>query len=307
MDKSTINSDIINMNITYNLDKPLVISLENNYKENKNSQTYEQTLKNKKWDYVFIGEGVKWCGFITKINTYFEHLKTLHPEKIVVLTDSRDVFCVREPNNFIDDINNLTNINDKIIISSEIFLLGQMDWSDESIKKELEKDKNYFFQGIPIKKYWEHYNKLYNIPLRKYVNSGLIIGKVKNLINAFEWMIINKFNDDQLGLSNYANNFPQLVYLDFDANLLHTSCFGVDGGLYDVKQKFDSPTLAELFGFANYFLHIPGINISKGQKYMYEYLTELIKNNSFANENHFAKLYDIKIIDKITYNYFEKK
>jgi hypothetical protein len=29
-------------------------------------------------------------------------------------------------------------------------------------------------------------------------------------------------NNDQLGMCMYTNKFPNLVYLDYDANILHT-------------------------------------------------------------------------------------
>ena len=89
--------------------------------------------------------------------------------------------------------------------------------------------------------------------------------------------------------------FPQLVELDYNASFLHTSTFGVDGGLYDIdKQKIDSPTFSELLGLSCYFLHIPGVNGSKGQKHVYNTIQDLFANGSFTQNNEMFKLYGIE-------------
>ena len=142
----------------------------------------------------------------------------------------------------------------------------------------MRKTLNFFYQGIPLDKYWQYYNKTNDLPIRKYVNAGLIVGRVKNLKNAFKWIIDNNYNDDQLGFANYTNNHPELVHLDCEANILHTSTGFCSGCLYnyDIQSK-DTPTFTELFGMSSYFLHIPGANISKGQKYIYDVIYKLLK------------------------------
>ena len=285
---------------------PLVISYENNFKDNKNSKLFKQTLNNNNWKYIFIGEGKKWYGFIDRINGYSSYLKTLPSEKIVILSDARDVFCLREPTTFIDHLNNVTNIDKKIIISSEIFLVCEMDWNDEQINEAIKKQPDFFWQGIHMKKFWNYHNKLDNLPLRKYLNAGLIVGKVKNLINSFEWILNNNFSDDQLAFSTFTNENPELVHLDYEAEITHTSGFGVNGGFYDVKQKNDSPTLSELCGMSCYFLHLPGLTCIKGQNYIYEIICKIYNLKIIEQPHPMANLYNIKINDKINYQYFMK-
>jgi hypothetical protein len=208
----------------------------------------------------------------------------------VVLSDARDVFCLKKPDFFIEQIKPI--IENKIIINSEIFLNGQMNWSDEQVSKAISKDPEYFFQGVPLNEYWKFHEKN-PIPFRKYLNAGLIVGKTKNLKKALKWIVDNNFNDDQLGFCNYTNKFPDLVYLDYEANILHTSTSFVDGSLYDYNiQKLDAPTFHELLGFSNYFLHIPGSNISKGQKYIYDTVHTLF-NNDMIDKNMFD-IYNLK-------------
>jgi hypothetical protein len=81
-----------------------------------------------------------------------------------------------------------------------------------------------------------------------------------------------------LGFANYTNNHPELVHLDCEADILHTSTGFVNGCLYnyDIQSK-DIPTFTELFGMSSYFLHIPGQPNLKGQKYIYDVIYKLLK------------------------------
>jgi hypothetical protein len=295
-----INKNIPNNN--YNdINIPLVLSYENDLSSNTNSQVFKKTLDHHKWEHEFIGEGIKWNGFRDKIVGYYDFLtNNLLDNKIVILSDARDVFCLKNSDFFIEQIQPI--IEDKIIISTEMFLIGNMDWSEQQIKDVLSKDPNFFWQGVPLHEYWE-YHKINSKPFRKYVNAGLIVGKTKNIKKALKWIIDNNFNDDQLGFSKYTNQFPNLVHLDVEANILHTSTAFVNGSLYrhDI-QKLDMPTMDELLGFSNYFLHIPGINGSKGQKYIYNIIYSLF-NSDIIDKNLFD-LYNLPKSQPIQNSYF---
>jgi GR25 family glycosyltransferase involved in LPS biosynthesis len=293
-----INKNIVNTNynditnVNYNdITIPLALSYENDLSNNQNAQIFKKTLEKYNWEYKFIGEGIKWNGFRDKVIGYYNFLNNnLIDDKIVVLSDARDVFCLKKSNFFIDQIKEI--VEDKIIISSEMFLLGRMNWSEEEVSKAISKDPEHFWQGVPLNEYWKFHEKN-PIPFRKYLNSGLIVGKAKNLKTALKWIIDNNFNDDQLGFCNYTNKFPDLVYFDYEANILHTSTSFVCGSLFDYNiQKQDSPTFHELLGFSNYFLHIPGINLSKGQKYIYDTIYTLF-NTNVIDKNMFD-IYNLK-------------
>jgi hypothetical protein len=256
-------------------DKPLVVSYETNI-NNTQSQLFKRTLEKYNWDFIFIGENEKWLGFKTRITGYYNFLNTLSDNKIVVLADARDVFCLRDATDFIKYVTPI--IDDKIIISAECFLHGHINWSEEQINNVLQNDTNFFWQSIPLNNYWSYYNKTNNLPIRKYINAGLMIGKVKNLINAFKWILDNNYNDDQLGFANYTNKYPELIYLDYNIKFLHTSTGFVNGCLYDYSiQQQDMPTFAELFGMTSYFLHIPGLTISKGQQRIYNVISSIFE------------------------------
>jgi hypothetical protein len=261
---------ISNKNLDINdLSKPLVISYDNEITEQTNR--FITTLENNNWDYMIVGKGEIWKGFIGRTIKYNDILSSLPSNKIVVLSDARDVYCCRTSKSFIEAFN---TFNQKNIISTELFLLGKLNWTDEMIK-------NYdLWQGVPVTNYWNYHN-IKNLPDRKYVNAGLIAGKVSNLIDQLTWQIDfcnkNKITDDQLALTHYINTFPEKIILDHNASILHTSTFGVNAGIQNVHiQKTDSPSFAEFYGRGAYFLHIPG-SANKGQKEIYEISWKFIK------------------------------
>lgn len=289
-----------------NISSPLLISFENNFQSSQNSIFFKKTLDDNKWSYIFIGEGVVWEGFKTRVYNYYNYIQRLPDEKIVILSDARDVFCTRSPSAFIDAFHaKQIDLNNKIVVSAELFLKGHMDWSDEQLATVITREPFYFFQGIPLKEYWSHH-KINPLPLRKYVNAGLMVGKVKNLKHLLGWIIANNYNDDQLGVSCYTNQFPENIYVDYNAEIVHTSTFGVCGGFYSTKQNIDSPTIAELMGMSSFFLHIPGLSGSKGQKYMYDLLKKTY-NSMLFNKEEILKLYGIPLTNAYEYEFISNE
>ena len=67
-----------------------------------------------------------------------------------------------------------------------------------------------------------------------------------------------------------------------EATLLHTSGFGINGGIQSLKQWKDSSIFAELCGFGSFFLHIPGLDMD-GQLQMYEIIRELLLEKRISN------------------------
>ena len=71
-----------------------------------------------------------------------------------------------------------------------MFLLGHMDWNETQISDAILKSPDFFWQGVPLNEYW-NFHKINPIPFRKYLNSGLIIGKAKHLRKSFKWILDN--------------------------------------------------------------------------------------------------------------------
>lgn len=256
--------------------EPLLISYEND-NTNSNTQDFVDTLNCHKWNYHILGNGEKWINFIeNKIKSSLNCLKTIHPKQVVVISNARDVVCLRKPSNF---INEFKKYDKKIVVSMELFAEGLMDYDP---------NKSYF-QVTWIEKYWKHYNIDHTKIMRKFVNSGLVSGYAEDLITCFQWMIDNDYTDDQKGLGAYMNEFPELFYADIDADILHTMGAFVNAGLREKNiQNQDAVTLLELTGIKSYFIHIPGIGISKGQELAYNEIKKILKS---LNQTKLMELY----------------
>jgi len=240
---------------------PLVITYDNAPTEN--TKLFLQTLEKNKWNYKLIGEGEVWRGMVNRIFGYANYVKTLDPNQLVILSDARDVVCLRGPKAF---TKGFESFNRELVVSAELLMGGQfnppMDFE--------------WFQAVHLTEYWKHKN-ITSLPDRKFVNGGLVAGKASAVLNWLQWSIDNKYTDDQLALGNYFNTFPQRCGLDTSAILLHTTNFGVNAGILSIHlQKTDSPTFAELFGRGAFFLHVPGY-VNKGQGIIYKYVKTIIE------------------------------
>lgn len=247
-----------------------VLSVDN--APNENTHNFIQTLCSNDWDYEIIGIGRQWKGFESKIEYFHEHLKTLNPDRLVVLSDARDVFCVRSPKHFEKAFN---SFGKPILVSLEIFCQGYPD--DRAVL-----DTTKIWQCVPLNHYWSQQIK--KSAHRKYVNSGLIAGKVKDLLIYFDWVSKSGWKDDQASLGDYMNKFPDRVAGDIEANVLHTSTFGATYSAASKKQWEDSPSLAELCGRRGFFLHIPGLSGSPGQSKTYNLVKSLIFDMNIASD-----------------------
>lgn len=250
---------------TPNLDdltKPLVITYDN--APNKNTEFYIQTLKNNNWEFILIGKDEIWKGWRTRMAAYLRILQTLNPNKVVILTDARDVLCCRSSNAFMKAFE---YFKCDLIPCMELMCDNQINRPDDYIGD----------QCYPISNYWKHHN--ITAPARRYVNNGLVAGKVFKLMEVLEFGIKNNFTDDQKSLGTFINKYPQSIAVDMHAELFHTTCFGAYAGLLDVrKQSEDAPTFAELFGRSAFFLHIPGMGQIRGARVVYNVAKSLLES-----------------------------
>ena len=240
---------------------PLVVSYDNN--PTANTEFYMSTLKSHGWNSVFIGKGEEWRGFIARIRAYAKTLETIDDSQIVVVTDARDVICIRDSEAFMEGFREFKR---GIVVSMELMCGGNFEVSDDY--------KN--VQCVPLTRYWKARGLM--PPMRKFVNAGLVAGSVKALKQMYAWILENGFTDDQYAIGSYMNTFPDRVAADTDAILLHTTNFGVNAGIQSIHiQKNDSPTLAELYGRGAFFLHIPGMT-GTGQSVIYETVRNIVSH-----------------------------
>lgn len=254
---------------------PILITYDN--APTKNSKFFFDTCIRNGWKLIHLGEGDEWLGFINKINAYKKICEELPADQIIVLSDARDVFCTRASIGFIEGFNEFKS---DIVVSTEIF-------SDSYINKP---DTAEHIKSIPLHAYYKYHN--ITPSLRKYINSGLIAGRAKALAYMWNWIVEQKFDDDQLGVHCFANTFPDKIALDKDAILLHSSTFAVNAGIKNIHiQKLDAPTFSELLGCGAFFLHIPGTNL-KGQDKLYQMIKEHLQKYSSCE---LFKLYNYNI------------
>jgi hypothetical protein len=252
---------------------PLLLTYDN--APTSTTEFFVKTLNANGWDYTMIGAGERWEGFMTKIKGYLNYLNSMDEERIVIISDARDVVCVRSPKAFIKGFNSFKS---DMVVSMELLCDGKFDKIDIS-----DYVPNLKSQCIPLNKYWKHHG-VSTLPIRKYVNSGLMAGKVKALKQCLKWLINNNYTDDQFAVGNYMNMFPDRIAVDIDAILLHSSTFAVNSGIQSIHiQKHDSPTFAELFGRGAFFLHLPGLHI-KGQSIIYKYVCTMIEAGASDTE-----------------------
>lgn len=225
------------------LETPLVISYDNAPTEN--TKTFERSLKKNGWQYKFIGEGEVWRGFPNKLNGYYNCLRDLHDDKVVILSDARDVFCVRSSKWFMQAYDSMES---DFIVSAETTCSGKFEQETQ------------LGNCVPVTEYWKYHGiKKDQMPLHKYVNSGLIVGKAKPIRAFLKWTIDTSQTDDQVALGRYINLNPSICKLDTELRLIHSSFAFQFGGVVNVmKQKKDSPTLFDLMGRGCFFLHLPG-------------------------------------------------
>jgi hypothetical protein len=262
---------------------PLVVTYCNKYKETnyENTRRLVATLKNNNWDHVVLGEGECWENYTTKVKAYRKYLETLCPDKIVVISDAHDVYCLRNVHYFVEEFKALQK---PIVVSMELFAEGRVNYNPSQQYSQVEWLGPYYeHHGIQIKP---------DDHVKKYVNSGLMCGYAKNLMHLNEWTIQRGFTDDQKAAASYANAHPDDVHLDMDASILHTCTSSVNFGLHAQAQHGDSPSFSELFGHSAYFLHIPGLNCGGGQPILYDVVHDVLQK------------YNSRIADQIpTHNY----
>lgn len=256
--------------------QPIVITYDN--EPNSRTDIFLKTLSYHGWNHTLIGKGETWKGFISKMQGYSNAIQSLPDEQVVVLSDARDVLCVRSPLAF---LGMYRKFGKELVVSMEMLCGGRFNVADDY----------QHVQCIPLKQYWEHYN-INPRPARKYVNSGIMVGTVRAFKQLYAWIFERGFTDDQFALGSYMNTFPERVAADTDAILSHTTVFGVNAGLQHIPlQAADAPSFAEFYGRAGFFLHVPGIKNGHltGQEIIYNQAVNVVLSG--ANDNALRRPY----------------
>jgi len=240
---------------------PHVVSYDN--APNTFTERLLSTLMYNNWEFDCIGRGDIWKDFMNKFIGYKKWLETRHDDDIVLLIDSRDVLCLRTSQEFMSIYSSL---NSDFIVSMEPLCDGKFIDTKERMGN-----------CQPLTSYWKHHG-ITALPIRKYVNSGLMCGKASSLRKFLTWSLENGYKDDQLALADYMNTFPDRVKADIDAKLIHTCLAGVGDGKRSIDiQNYDSPSIAELSGRSAFFIHIPGLKWFPGQLTLFNTVSNFIQ------------------------------
>lgn len=246
---------------------PILITMDT--APNEEGLRFLKTLKDNEWRYRLIGTDTDWVNFLYRTGLYLKELiriQAQNPNQLCVVSDCRDVLCVRSPRSFETAFN---EFGKDIVVSAEI-LCGGYPIRDPEANVNCE-------DTTP---YWNANGYVDNIPHRRYVNAGLIAGRVGALIEMYKWMIDTgssiRMSDDQVLMGKYLNVHPTKVAMDVEAELLHTSTFGASIGYMSYYQQYDSPTIAQLLGRGAFFLHLPGAGKNSGNGMIYRMVSTII-------------------------------
>lgn len=148
-------------------------------------------------DFVVLGMGEKWGGYIWKFNKMIDYLKELEKNEIVCFVDGYDVICVK----------NLENIKEKFVKFSK----------EKNCKVIIGKDNNSFFP--------EFMRKLYFGELP--INSGTYIGRVCDILHILSTSrtMFPDIIDDQILIIKYAEKFRDQIYIDEDYDFFYVYMF----------------------------------------------------------------------------------
>ena len=279
------------------MEAPIVITYCDKYKaiNYENTRRLVETLKVNNWEHVVLGEGEHWENYTTKVKAYKKHLETVSPDKIVVIADAHDVYCLRNVHYFVEEFKELKK---SIVISMELFAEGRVNYNPLREYSQVEW----------LGPYYEHHGMQVSTTdhTKKYINSGLMCGYAKNLMHLNEWTIQHGFTDDQKAAASYANAHPDDVHLDMNANILHTCTSGVNFGLHTHAQLTDSPSFGELFGHSAYFLHTPGLRCGGGQLGLYDMVYEVLQKYNARSAGRIPE-YNYNYVKFKDYHESEKK
>lgn len=181
-----------------------------------------------------IGVGVPWRGFGTKFVGYQKELKELNdPERVVVLIDADDVIANGPPEEFLKNYLRISQYNGKnrIVSSSEMACcVRPMNYNAPGDFVSVDGLRYARANHIPGKGEDSEIKVLWTDAMRKiqvqegykntgndfsYLNSGMIVGRLKDIITMFDFLKAEMAEDDQALFTEYFLQYTDRVLLDY--------------------------------------------------------------------------------------------
>jgi hypothetical protein len=214
---------------------------------NTKLENFKRSLHKFGYNYEILAFGEKWKGWKWRTKKYLDALLKHSNQKnnwndLFVLIDSYDVLALKSPDYLLETF---YAYETNIVIGSEWYCGNS---------------KNCF----PLKNIWKDFN---HVPYRQYLNAGCIIGKTQSLIDMFQWILNNNYDDDQYGLAQWIhmNNYDlKNVKLDYGSNIF-----------------YNSHVLDGYFNTSAFFAHFPGPMLKWGLDPIYNFhCKNVLKNNA---------------------------
>lgn len=210
--------------------------------KNRETRNLELSLKKFDYDYIFVGVGEKWKGFIKgKITSLYNFLKEEKNHDYICVIDGYDVLACRDSSEF---LKTFFSFSTDIVCGGEKFC--------------------FFYNSTPTEKYKNFSIKNH----RKFANGGFIVGKKEEILRMYEWIInIGKklrTNDDQKILGMYINNFPEKVSIDISCDLVYNTITRVDKNNFEWRKD---KLLCKPYNTFPFFVHFPSNSSDRFSRY----------------------------------------
>ncbi len=187
------------------------------------------------WELIILGKSQKWEGWKTRMNSYMEACKKCLEDEVIVLCDAFDILCLRYADSFEDEFK---TFQVPIVVGAETGC-AIINCHTPTI--------------------WWKINNTPDQEKRKYVNGGLIAGRAGDLGKMWEWILDQKYNDDQFGIGKYADAFPRNIDLDIYSKLFFND------HLAETKYQFNKEDRSIIYEgrvIKPFFIHFHGVNIN---------------------------------------------
>jgi len=265
-------ANLLRNSITSSIPKtgdPLFLVFETDVKQmGKNSNNFlVQQISNKHVQTdsgisgAIVGLGEAWNGWGSKSKHVASSLETVHPERIVAVLDSRDVLLNKVSKSsmekFVQDFEELTqHSKDAIVVGAESqCCVAAMthakpgDFLDEDLQRTGVKacnsgDISCVHLGTKHQEPWE--KAMQNLALSQgavttniYANSGIIVGKAKNILSVYKILDMQETEDDQALFTELMLRRPDLIVMDYGQKLIGSTAWksGKDGCTFDWDHK----------------------------------------------------------------------
>jgi len=171
-----------------------------NYKRTLERQGYvsADTSRTGRGRYVFLGEGEKWEGFMTKIRAYHAYVSAASSEELLCVTDSFDVLACGSPEELLQK---WSLVRRPILFSAEKVCL--------------------YNNCTSLNRWWGDRKR----PWNQYLNSGFFMGKARDLKVALDYALNAGTEDDQIAMCKFAEDRPDMVELDTAFNIAATMTY----------------------------------------------------------------------------------